>query len=93
MKVYMNLGTAADPGVVSLPYLEVTADGALTVTPFWQLGSVLLQANADVSTQVVAGTGKVFQYRYVLIPGGTGARSAIDWNNYAVVKKYLNLKD
>ena len=36
---------------------------------------------------------QVFQYRYILIPGGKAARSAIDWNNYAAVKKYLNLKD
>jgi hypothetical protein len=92
MKVYMNLSTAAAPVVVSLPYLEVGSGGALTITPYFQLGGMELYANADVST---AGTGaaKQFQYRYILIPGGKAARWAIDWNNYAEVKKYLNLKD
>ena len=34
-------------------------------------------------------------FRYILIPGGTTARTAkiIDWNNYAAVKAYLGLKD
>ncbi len=36
-----------------------------------------------------------YQYRYILIPGGTSARMAksINWNDYKAVQAYLGLKD
>lgn len=92
MKVYLNLQTAATPAVVPIPYAEATSN--VKIVPYFLLGMIELVSNVDASTRVDAASGsKILQYRYILIPGGKSARSAINWNNYAEVKKYLNLKD
>ena len=88
IKVYANLNYVASPVVYPLPYF----DGGSILNVAFQVGTITLIATDDFSTGTNA-TGKYFQYRYILIPGGKAARSAIDWNNYAEVKKYLNLKD
>jgi len=53
-----------------------------------------LYSTEDAST-FTSGGSKAWQYRYVVIPGGTAARTAktINWNNYAEVKAYLGLKN
>jgi len=80
IKVYINLGTTAAPDVVPIPYF----DGQIILNDEFSLNTIFMYSNVYVSG---------IPFRYILIPGGTGARSAIDWNNYAEVKKYLNLKD
>lgn len=96
VKVYWNLNTAAEPAIVSLPYLNNRAIipnlGNLYINPLFQVGEILLYANLPVSSGEDAGE-KFGQYRYVIIPGGVSARSAVNWNDYASVKKYLGLKD
>ena len=99
VKVYINLNTAAAPAVSPLPYSEsyfVTDTTTLVyhLYPVFQLGKITLVGNADFST-TGTGTAKTGQYRYIIIPGGvaSGRSATIDWNDYAEVKKYLDLKD
>jgi len=81
MKVYINIGTAASPVVLPLPY----TDGFLFVDPAFFLTTVQLYSNFKLTGLPV---------RYILIPGSVPGRMAtVDWNNYAEVKKYLGLKD
>ncbi|MEO6315081.1 MAG: collagen-like protein [Chitinophagaceae bacterium] len=88
IKVYINFNYAATPTVVPLPYY----DGNDIINVAFELQKITLISTYDFSSGSDA-TGKYYQYRYILIPGAKGARSAIDWNNYAEVKKYLNLQD
>ncbi|HEX8174310.1 MAG TPA: hypothetical protein VF543_04225, partial [Pyrinomonadaceae bacterium] len=64
---------------------------------YFARNTISLFANSDLSTYTENGN-KFYQFRYVLIPGGTAAGrkpngSTVDWNNYAEVKRYLGLKD
>ncbi|MCC6287294.1 MAG: hypothetical protein IT249_05365 [Chitinophagaceae bacterium] len=92
MKVYINLGTADDAYIAPLPYFSPY--NGVTIEPNFYAGSIDIYSNLNVSTATQNGS-KYRQYRYILIPGGTSARkaSAVDWNDYNAVKKYLNLKD
>ena len=90
MRVYINFGLANAPLVAPLPDF----DGADILNVGFELQKIDLISTYDYSTGTDAASGqKYYQYRYILIPGGKAARSAINWNNYAEVKKYLNLKD
>ena len=93
IKVYWNYGTAADPVVFPLP-LDISIFNA-TLSPIFQVGSITLLASEDISTFTTTTNEKRFQYRYILIPGGTpsGRMAKIDWNDYNAVKTYLGLKD
>lgn len=97
VKVYCNLRTAAEPVIISVPYMDNGAFYGLTdlyINAYYLLGEIYLFSNYTVGTATVPATGeKIRQYRYVLIPGGATARSAVNWNDYASVKKYLGLKD
>jgi hypothetical protein len=90
VKVYWNFGTATDKFIVPLPFR-----GAFSIQSFYTVGKIELDASADVSTFIDGSNNKRFQYRYVIIPGGTALRTStkIDWNNYEEVKTYLGLKD
>ena len=92
IKVYVNLGTAAEKIVFPLPFTSGTAQ----ISPLYAEGLIELDANVNASTAVDQSTGQKFrQYRYVLIPGGAHVRmdKQINWNNYEEVKNYLGLKD
>lgn len=81
IKVYVNGNTTADPVVFPLPY----NDGQLFIDAAFFTSTIQLISNAKL-------TGIAF--RYILIPGGTHARTMkINWNNYSEVKAYLGLKD
>ena len=98
IKVYLNLGSASNPFVVPLPYLDVYS--GISITPTFSVQDIFLYSNADAST-VTQGGVTYLQYRYILIPGGTtampvginGTKKAINWNDYNEVKAYLGLKD
>jgi hypothetical protein len=101
VKVYLNLGSDStnDQAVVPLPVFDILLFGGLvTVNPYFGLQSISLLSNFDLSSQKI-GNYNYFQYRYVLVPGGTPAgRMAnggrlVDWNNYKDVQRYLGLKD
>jgi len=92
IKVYVNLGPTDNKTVSPLPYTEGTAQ----ITPFYASGIIEIDANVNASTVTNSSTGKKYrQYRYILIPGGTGLRKStqVNWNNYDEVKAYLGLKD
>ncbi len=92
IKVYMNLGSSTTPAVVPLPYF----DGGVIIQPYFFATRIEIDANVNLSTQTISQGVKTLQYRYILIPGRVNARKAqddVDWNNYASVQKYLNLKD
>ena len=103
IKVYLNAGPANNPLVVPLPFTDLyTFFGVLTINPFFSRNSIFLYSDEDASTFTItsgANAGqKAWQYRYILIPGGTTARpapgaKAVDWNNYKEVQAYLGLKD
>jgi len=92
IKVYVNLGTAATPTVVSLP-IDPFIWNAI-ISPVYQLGKITLIGDDNYST-FTSNNQKNLQYRYILIPGGTTARTGqqINWKNYKEVQAYLGLKD
>jgi hypothetical protein len=92
VKVYVNIGTVASPVIAPLP-LDALAFG-LILTPLYQVGRIVMLSSDDASTEGLT-TQKTFQYRYILIPGGTstGRVATVDWSDYNAVKTYLGLKD
>jgi hypothetical protein len=92
VRVYMNLGTPAAPAVVSVPYSE---DGGIYIKDYLLEGIIELVSNVDPSTVADANGAKRFQVRYVIVPGGTAARTAksIDWSDYTKVKAYMGWKN
>lgn len=94
VKVYFNWGTAAEPEVDPLPLFDIYLGGGFSATTTFYVGEIFVLSNFDIST-VTEGTVKNFQFRYVLIPGGTTARMAkgVDWRDYKAVKVYLGIKD
>lgn len=90
VKIYLNLSSAATPQIVPLPYVDIFS--GLYIQPFFSLNKIQLESDANVSTRTTNNV-KSLQCRYILIPGGTHTRSAIDWNDYKQVQAYLGLKD
>jgi hypothetical protein len=92
IKVYVNLNTAATPRVVPLP-IDPFVWNAI-ISPYYELGKITLVGDDNYST-FTQNNVKALQYRYILIPGGTTARtsSQINWNDYKQVQTYLGLKD
>lgn len=98
IKVYLNAGTTASPAVFPLPLFDVyVLTGVFNINLYFTTGAISLYSTDDAST-IGTGADKSWQYRYILIPGGTAGRTApggktIDWNNYKEVQAYLGLKD
>ena len=90
IKVFWNFGSPADKFIVPLPF-----SGNFSIQSFYTAGQIELDASTDVSSFTDASNNKRFQFRYVIIPGGTALRTStkINWNNYEEVKAYLGLKD
>lgn len=94
IKVYVNAGTPTQPAVFPLPVTDLFAlTGLLNLNLYFTLGKIELYSTDNASTYTNTAGVKQWQYRYILAPGGTAARSAINWNNYDQVKAYLELKD
>jgi hypothetical protein len=92
VKVYLNGADVSDPVIYSLPYRFTSG---LYVDVVASNQAIELYSNSDLSS-VFDNTGKkVLQFRYMIVPGNTHARSAaaVSWSNYAEVKEYLGLKD
>jgi hypothetical protein len=69
-----------------LPYTEAPD---FFIKPYFYLNTIMILSNGNIVG---------LPLRYVLIPGGTGARYApgtkpINWDNYDEVKEYLGLTD
>ncbi|MBX3242407.1 MAG: hypothetical protein KIT80_04655 [Chitinophagaceae bacterium] len=99
IKVYLNAGTPANPAVFALPLTDFFGiTGILTINTIFTPNLIVLLSDDDASSFTDSNGAKRWQYRYILIPGGTAARKAgpekdIDWNDYNAVKAYLNLVD
>lgn len=94
VKVYINVGTSADPYIWPLPITDLyTYTGITQLGIYFTVGNIELYCDIDAST-FTSGGAKQAQYRYVLIPGGvpTG-RSAVNWNDYNAVKAHFNIPD
>jgi hypothetical protein len=92
VKVYINTDNASDPQIYPLPY-NARSGLYIDVTAYTQ--KIQLYSNSDVGTALGNDGTKYQQYRYMIVPGNTGARSAaqVNWSDYAAVKAYLGLKD
>ncbi|HEX6427350.1 MAG TPA: hypothetical protein VF008_06670 [Niastella sp.] len=96
VKVFWNVNTASNPSIVALPYHD---DGVLfgasdlANIPLIKVGTISLYSNYNLSSRTTTSGEKAFQYRYIIVPGGITARSAVNWNDYKQVQHYLGLKD
>ncbi|MBS1602158.1 MAG: hypothetical protein JST42_05775 [Bacteroidetes bacterium] len=91
--VYINVGSAASPVVFPLPYNDLAHGSALSISPLFALGQIVLISNAPndyVGTYTQSGV-KYQQYRYVIIPGGVPA--SVNTKNYNSIKNYFKLPD
>lgn len=100
IKVYFNAGSdsANSQFVLALPIDDAFLIGAI-IDPYFQPQQITIASTTDVSSFTDNGN-HYFQFRYILIPGGTTALpvsanggKSINWNNYNEVKKYLGLTD
>lgn len=91
VKVYFNFGSPAQQVVYALPF---NIRGTYMAFLFAKQ-TIEINSNRNFSSGTDGSGAKRFQFRYVLIPGGTHGRAInnIDWNNYTAVKQYLNLRD
>jgi hypothetical protein len=89
IKVYFNENTNISPAVFPLPYY----DGSVSISTLFLPDHIQLFSNIDVSS-FKSGDSTYFQYRYILIPGGTsGKRAEPNWKDYNAVKAFYNIKD
>jgi hypothetical protein len=88
VKVYFNFGTAAAPEITAIPDPLIAF-----INPYFSVGQIELLGIIDYSTISNQQGQKQNQVRYVLVPGGVPAKYNVDWNDYAAVQKFLNLKD
>jgi hypothetical protein len=90
IKVYLNLGSEQDPFITAVPYLDPLT--GITITPYFFPGQIQVFSFIDGST-FMDGNEKLWQYRYVLIPGGVLASKPANVNldNYSEAKKYLKI--
>lgn len=80
IKVYANIGTAAAPNIIPIPYFN----GAFLINVDYEVGKINLVSNGDGSAP----------YRYIIITGSVpAARSAVNWNDYNAVKQYFKIPD
>lgn len=95
IKVYLNAGSdsADNQIVIPLPIYEAFLIGAI-INPYFTPQTISLFASDDMGSFILRGFNH-FQYRYILVPGGTpgGRQASVDWNDYAAVKAYLNIKE
>jgi hypothetical protein len=102
IKVYFNAGSDSVGGeaVFPLPIYDLFYLG-VAINPYFSVDTIFLAATLNVSS-VLNNGHNYYQFRYIIIPGGTTAlpvsvngmkSNTIDWNDYNQVKAYLGLKD
>ncbi|WP_143307035.1 collagen-like triple helix repeat-containing protein [Chitinophaga vietnamensis] len=92
VKVYVNIGTDAEPAITPLPYAD---EAGVLIRFVAYANAIALYANINASTFNNSSGNKVNQYRYVLMSGSAAARvaSGVNWNDYTQVKQRFRLKD
>jgi len=109
VKVYFNAGNDSTNNqfVLALPVYEPFLFGSdsgpltLTINTYFSTQSISVVSNLDISSYKDDKGYNNFQFRYIIIPGGTtataasinGENNSINWNDYKQVKKLLGLKD
>ena len=86
IKVYANLGTAAAPQIVPIPYLDLIYFFWINID-YIEVGKINLVSNVDASP---------VPFRYVIVNPSipaNGRAATINWNDYKEVQKALGLKD
>lgn len=86
IKVYANLGTAAAPQIVPIPYLDLIYGFWINID-YIEVGKINLVSNVNASS---------VPFRYIIVNptiSANGRAASINWNNYSEVQKALNLKD
>jgi hypothetical protein len=83
IKVFVNVGTAAAPNVISLPL-------GTSLIPIFSKGKITFQGDDDYSTFTSNGS-KTWQYRYVVLNGTIAGRRAN--MSYQEVQQLLGIKD
>jgi hypothetical protein len=90
VKVFFTYGG----GVFPLPYTSYAGGKVNTISFVPMVNKILVyRFTHDNSNTVNLST--ILQYRYIIIPGGVAGRTVakINWDNYAEVAAYLNIKD
>lgn len=92
VKVYVNTNDASDPTIYPLPY---AAASGIDIRMLAYTQKIELYSNANVGTTLASDGKKYQQYRYMIVPGNTAARSAapVNWSDYTAVKAYLGLNN
>jgi len=90
VKVYFNFGTAAAPDILELPFTDPFSYGINITAEFAQGQIFLFSLLGDPSTQTTT-SGKIRQFRYVLIPGSVPA--SVNAKDYNSVKNYFKMPD
>lgn len=80
IRVYMKDGSR----ILSLPYAQVVGGTTYTIHQRFYIGRVELLASYALAT---------LPLRYVIIPGGSALRMALNLDDYEAVKKAFNLPD
>ena len=97
IKVYWNIGSdsAESQFITPLPVIDLFIFGdVVSVNPYFSPENILLISTHDISSFADANGNNNFQFRYILIPGGTaGQYKQVDWNDYNQVKTVLGLKE
>ncbi len=99
MKVYLNYGSDSANSALVLA-LPLDGNLGMVAEPYFETQLITIIAGSDLSSYTNNGN-HYFQYRYILIPGGTtalpssvnGGKTNINWNDYNAVKKLLGLKN
>lgn len=101
IKVYFNYGSDSTGNelVMPLPIFDLYLTGDV-INDYFEPQLIILAATIDESSYT-SNSYNYYQYRYILIPGGTttlptsvnGSKGSINWNDYNQVKAYLGLKD
>ena len=96
VKVYVNAGSDSAGAQFIIP-LPINDPFALqdVINVYFSPQTITLASSYDESS-FVSNKYNHYQYRYLLIPGGTKSgryANVINWNDYQQVKKYLRLND
>ena len=88
--VYLNYGEGTFP----LPHVS-NAGGRVSTVNFFPQKFKIRPTRFTHDNSNAAGFSSVVEFRYIIIPSGTGNKSAsqVDYNDYESVKKFYNLKD
>jgi hypothetical protein len=98
VKVFWNINSSSAPAITPLPYQDnglIFGAKDFYAFPIVQTGKIFIESTYNISSRASTtnANDRVWQFRYIIIPGGAAARSAVNWSDYKQVQSYLGLKD